>query len=130
MTSFELGNARDNKTWSERQYPQNQDYTLPLTFWREAPRVPAQESTLWFRRASDRQAFAATFEANGYKTRDGIQRPWVSDRVQNTIGHWFDVIEVNAGGYQLRVQPLTMVGTTLRPFGPPVWVFRSDLRLS
>lgn len=41
------------------------------------------------------------------------------DRIQNIIGHWYDVLEVLIPGVLYRVQPLTYVGIELRPFGGP-----------
>jgi hypothetical protein len=54
----------------------------------------------------------------------------VGERVRDYLGHWYDVLEVSNGGYRLRVQPLTMVGTPAKfyPLGDPVWGYRSEFR--
>lgn len=51
------------------------------------------------------------------------------DRVQNLIGHWYEIVDGETNPWQPTVQPLTPVGTELRPVGTPVRVFRSDLRI-
>lgn len=54
------------------------------------------------------------------------------DRIQNALGHWYDVLETRAQGFQLRVQPLTPATVegkeTLIPLGPPLWAGRSDFK--
>ena len=49
-------------------------------------------------------------------------------QVQSIIGHWFEVVDAS-NQWQPIVQPLTMIGTSLRALGYPVRVFRSDLRV-
>lgn len=46
--------------------------------------------------------------------------------VRDGLGHWYEVIE--GGPYQYRVQPLTPVGTELRPMGGMFRMCRSDMR--
>lgn len=54
----------------------------------------------------------------------------IGEHVRDGLGHWCQVLEITAGGFRVRVQPLTWVGTpaTLAPIGAPVLVGRSDLR--
>lgn len=48
------------------------------------------------------------------------------ERVRDGLGHWYEVVE--GGPFQYLVQPLTLRGVDLRPFGVPVRMFRSDMR--